>query len=99
MGGGTVWPDFGTIEYIVYWCIDAFVFVCVNLFVLVSGYCLVTTEFKLSRIVRLCLHIDLQVSRKRNKCCAIIEIGGSFYNRGILVCDGLCDIAVFLPIH
>ena len=50
--GGTVWPDFGTIEYIVYWCIDAFVFVCVNLFVLVSGYCLVAAEFNLSRIVR-----------------------------------------------
>ncbi len=57
-GGGTVWPDFGTIEYIVYWCIDAFVFVCVNLFVLVSGYCLVTTEFKLSRIVRLWVEVE-----------------------------------------
>lgn len=43
------------------------------------------------------MHIDLQVSRKRNKCFAIIEIGNSFYNRGILVCDGLCDIAVFCP--
>lgn len=41
-----------------YWCIDAFVFVCVNLFVLVSGYCLVTTEFKLSRIVRLWVEVE-----------------------------------------
>ena len=57
-GGGTVWPDFGTKEYIVYWCIDAFVFVCVNLFVLVSGYCLVTTKFKLSRIVRLWIEVE-----------------------------------------
>lgn len=57
-GGGTVWPDFGTKEYIVYWCIDAFVFVCVNLFVLVSGYCLVTTKFRLSRIVRLWIEVE-----------------------------------------
>ena len=57
-GGGTVWPEFGTKEYIVYWCIDAFVFVCVNLFVLVSGYCLVTTKFKFSRVVRLWIEVE-----------------------------------------
>lgn len=91
-----------------YWCIDAFVFVCVNLFVLVSGYCLVTTEFKLSRIVRLWVEVEFY-----SVVCTLIckflgnEISVSqllksaipFYNRGILVCDGLCDIAVFLPIH
>lgn len=53
MGGGTVWPEFGTVKYAVFWTVDAFAFVCVNLFVLISGYCLAQTKFKISRLIRL----------------------------------------------
>lgn len=52
-GGGTVWPEFGTVKYTVFWAADAFAFVCVNLFVLISGYCLAQTKFKISRLIRL----------------------------------------------
>lgn len=52
-GGGITWSEFGTMKYIVFWALDAFVFICVNLFVLISGYCLVQTRFKLSRLIRL----------------------------------------------
>lgn len=57
-GGGTVWPDFASKEYVVFWSIDAFAFVCVNLFVLVSGYCLADARFKMSRIVRLWIEVE-----------------------------------------
>lgn len=56
-GGGTVWPEFGSKEYIIYWGIDGFVFVCTNMFVLISGYCLVSVGFKLSRIVKLWIEV------------------------------------------
>lgn len=52
-GGGIEWAAFGTREYVIFWIVDAFLFVCVNLFVLISGYCLVNAPFKLSRFINL----------------------------------------------
>ena len=40
-------------KYTFFWTADAFAFVCINLFVLVSGYCLAQTKFKISRLIRL----------------------------------------------
>ena len=43
------WSAFGSKEYAIYWMIEAFVFVSVNAFVLISGYFLCLSEFKVSR--------------------------------------------------
>lgn len=40
------WSAFGSKEYAIYWMIEAFVFVSVNAFVLISGYFLCLSEFK-----------------------------------------------------
>ena len=58
-GGGTVWSEFGTMKYTVFWTVDAFAFVCVNLFVLISGYCLAQTKFKISRLIRLWIETEI----------------------------------------
>ena len=47
------WSAFGSKEYAIYWMIEAFVFVSVNAFVLISGYFLCLSEFKVSRLMRI----------------------------------------------
>lgn len=46
-------------KYTVFWTVDAFAFVCVNLFVLISGYCLAQTKFKISRLIRLWIETEI----------------------------------------
>lgn len=47
------WSPFGSMEYAVYWNIEAFVFVAVNVFVLISGFFLCTIDFKCSRLIKI----------------------------------------------
>lgn len=56
-GGGTVWPEFGSVEYIIYWAIEGYLFICVNLFVLITGYCLISVKFKVSRLMKLWIQV------------------------------------------
>lgn len=67
------WSAFGSKEYAIYWMIEAFVFVSVNAFVLISGYFLCLSEFKVSRLIKIWFQV-LFYSIICTICC--MAIGG-----------------------
>lgn len=75
------WSSFGSIDYAVYWIIEAFVFVSVNVFVLISGYFLCLTQFQFSRIIK----IWLQVLFYSIMCTLVcIILGGVLTSKNLL---------------
>ena len=67
------WSAFGSKEYAIYWMIEAFVFVSVNAFVLISGYFLCLSKFKVSRLMKIWFQV-LFYSIICTICC--MAIGG-----------------------
>lgn len=51
------WSVFGSMEYRVYWIVEALLFVAVNCFVLISGYFLCLSNFKISRIIKIWMQV------------------------------------------
>lgn len=72
------WSAFGSKEYAIYWMIEAFVFVCVNVFVIISGYFLCLSKFKVSRLTKVWFQV-LFYSIICTICC--MAIGGGIYKK------------------
>ena len=48
----------GTVGYTVFWLIEAFCYVAVNSFVLMTGYFMINSDFKISRIIKLMIQVE-----------------------------------------
>lgn len=57
-GGVLETYEFGSVGYIIMWFIETLSYVSVNLFVLITGYFMVNTNFKISRIVKLFVQVE-----------------------------------------
>lgn len=57
-GGVLEQYEFGTVGYILFWTIESLCYVAVNIFVLISGYFMVTSSFKLSRLLKLFFQVE-----------------------------------------
>ena len=49
---------FGTLGYVLFWTIETLCYVAVNVFVLITGYFMVTSETKISRIIKLYFQVE-----------------------------------------
>lgn len=57
-GGVLALYDFGSVGYIIMWLIETLSYVSVNLFVLITGYFMVNSDFKISRIIKLSVQVE-----------------------------------------
>ena len=57
-GGVLEQYEFGTLGYILFWTIETLCYVAVNVFVLITGYFMVTSESKPSRLIKLYFQVE-----------------------------------------
>lgn len=69
-GGILATCEFGTLQYYILYFVEAICMASVNVFVLISGYYLVNTKFKVSRVIKL----DIQVISYSILSLAIVEL-------------------------